>query len=193
MTISSRTRKGLVLAALHVAIVASLGAKLLIDRAIRPRAWARVAPIDPDLPIRGRYLRLELEAPLGPGFSVPVPNSASANTSGAYVYGADWFPIGLDVRDHQLVAVPPPDAGANADANAIYARADPRAEPRTSARTVRLIEPVAYFIPEHIDDPSHRSAGEELWAEVTIPRHGAPRPIRLGVKKNGVLTPLDVR
>src|SRR5689334_22345399 len=125
MTISSRTRKGLVLAALHVAIVASLGAKLLIDRAIRPRAWARVAPIDPDMPIRGRYLRLELEAPLGPGFS--VPNSANANTSGAYVYGADWFPIGFDVRDHQLVAVAPPDASSNA----IYARADPRAEPRT--------------------------------------------------------------
>jgi hypothetical protein len=193
MTISSRTRKGLVLAALHVAIVASLGAKLLIDRAIRPRAWARVAPIDPDMPIRGRYLRLELEAPFGAGFSVPAPNSANANTPNAsgYVYGADWFPIGLDVRDHQLVAVAPP--AADAGSNAIYARADPLAEPRTSARTVRLIEPVVYFIPEHIDDPSQRPKGEELWAEVTIPRHGAPRPIRLGVKKNGVLTPLDVR
>jgi hypothetical protein len=187
MTISSRTRKGLVLAALHVAIVASLGAKLLIDRAIRPRAWVRVAPIDPDLPIRGRYLRLEIEAPFGPGFS--VPSSASSDTPGAYVYGADWFPVGLDVRDQQLVAVAQTDAGSNP----IYARADPRAEPRTSARTVRLIEPVTYFIPEHIEDPSHRPTGEELWAEVTIPRHGGPRPIRLGVKKNGVLTPLDVR
>lgn len=31
----------------------------------------------------------------------------------------------------------------------------------------------------------------QLWAEVTLPRKGPPRPIRLGVKKGGLLTPLD--
>ena len=31
----------------------------------------------------------------------------------------------------------------------------------------------------------------DRWAEVTLPRKGAPRPIRLAVKKNGVLTPLQ--
>ena len=46
-------------------------------------------------------------------------------------------------------------------------------------------------IPEHVPDPSRRPAGEELWVEVTIPRAGAPRPIRLGVKKDRVLTPLN--
>jgi hypothetical protein len=51
-------------------------------------------------------------------------------------------------------------------------------------------EPVAFFIPEHAADPSRRPADEELWAEVTVPRKGPARPIRLGVKKNGVLTPL---
>jgi len=191
MTIGARTRKGLLLAALHVAIVLSLGAKLLVDRAIRPRAWARVAPVDPDLPIRGRYLRLQIEASLGPGFSVP---SASKHVDqNARVYADDWFPVGLDVRDQQLVAVaPPPDAGSNV----IYASVDRligrRAESPTVASMVWLVEPVAYFIPEHAEDPSRRQ-GEELWVEVTIPRSGAPRPIRLGVKKNGVLTPLDLR
>jgi hypothetical protein len=52
-------------------------------------------------------------------------------------------------------------------------------------------EQLAFFIPEHVPDPSIRSAGEELWAEVTLPRKGAPRPIRLAVKKDGVLTPLQ--
>ena len=56
---------------------------------------------------------------------------------------------------------------------------------------VRLNQPIAYFIPEHVADPSRRPAGEELWVEVTIPRKGAPRPIRLGVRKDGRLTPLD--
>ncbi|MCZ6514734.1 MAG: hypothetical protein O6850_02600 [Acidobacteria bacterium] len=32
----------------------------------------------------------------------------------------------------------------------------------------------------------------QLWAEVTLPRQGPPRPIRLGVKKEGLLTPLDL-
>ncbi|MDO8502713.1 MAG: hypothetical protein Q7S20_12800 [Gemmatimonadaceae bacterium] len=54
-----------------------------------------------------------------------------------------------------------------------------------------LEQPLAYFIPEHVTDPSRRAAREELWVEVTIPRRGAPRPIRLGVKKDGVLTPLE--
>jgi hypothetical protein len=55
-----------------------------------------------------------------------------------------------------------------------------------------LDDSLAYFIPEHIPDPSIRAAGEELWVEVTLPKKGPPRPIRLGVKKDGVLTPLDL-
>jgi hypothetical protein len=50
--------------------------------------------------------------------------------------------------------------------------------------------PVAFFIPEHIADPSVRAPGEELWVEATLPPTGAPRPIRLAVKKNGVMSPL---
>ena len=50
---TSMMRKGLAVAALHVAIVASLGAKLLADRATRPRVWARTAPFDPTLPDSG--------------------------------------------------------------------------------------------------------------------------------------------
>jgi hypothetical protein len=42
-----------------------------------------------------------------------------------------------------------------------------------------------------VDDPSRRQRGEEPWVEITIPRAGAPRPIRLGVRKDGQLTPLD--
>ena len=56
-----RLKKGLIVAALHLAIVGSLGAKLLVDRATRPRVWARTAPIDPDHPLRGRYVRLRVE------------------------------------------------------------------------------------------------------------------------------------
>jgi hypothetical protein len=49
---------------------------------------------------------------------------------------------------------------------------------------------VVYFIPERVPDPSRRAADEELWAEVTVPHKGPPRPIQLGVKKGGVITPI---
>jgi hypothetical protein len=49
---------------------------------------------------------------------------------------------------------------------------------------------LAYFIPEHAPDPSRLKPGQELWVEVTLPPKGDPRPIRLGIKQNGTLTPL---
>ena len=61
-------QKGLLLAALHVALVCSLGAKLFYDRATRPRVWIQVATYDPNLPIRGRYLMFSLQLP-GEGFA----------------------------------------------------------------------------------------------------------------------------
>jgi hypothetical protein len=52
----SSMSKGLLLAALHVALVLSLGGKLLYDRVTRPRVWVLCQVYDPDLPIRGRIL-----------------------------------------------------------------------------------------------------------------------------------------
>ena len=44
--------------------------------------------------------------------------------------------------------------------------------------TLALLDrPIAFFIPEHIADPSRRPSGESLWVEVTIPKKGPPRPI----------------
>jgi hypothetical protein len=56
-----------------------------------------------------------------------------------------------------------------------------------------LAEAVAYFIPEHAADPTRLQQGEELWAEVSVPASGPPRPIRLGIRRNGALTPIEVR
>jgi len=167
-------RKGFLVAALHVAIVASLGAKLLVDRATRPRVWARAAPVDPNLPIRGRYVSLRLEAGIGEGLDLHVSRTPASQA----------IPIALSVQDQQLVALP------SSGSSWLYARAAQRdGRPPVAV----LAQPLAYFIPEHVADPSRRAAGEELWVEVTIPRRGAPRPIRLGVKKDGVLTPLELK
>jgi hypothetical protein len=53
--------KAIALALIQVLIVSSLGAKLLYDRRTRPQAWFRTARYDPNLPIRGRYVSLQIE------------------------------------------------------------------------------------------------------------------------------------
>ncbi len=149
----SRLTKGLVLAALHVALVMGITAKYAIDRQTLPRVWARTLPYDPNLPIRGRYVRLRVEVE---GRSLTRQR--------------EW--VKLSVENDKLVAT--------------------KADSETGLRASRppdgsfaLDEALAFFIPEHVKDPSRREEGEELWVEVTVPRKGPPRPIRLGVKKDG--------
>jgi hypothetical protein len=170
--------KGLVLAAVQVGLVASVGAKLLYDRATRPRVWTLSAPYDPNLPIRGRYVRLQLVVePRGIRETKPGPISQPPQS------------IGLMVEGDRLVA----------EAKAPQRNYDPsdlhlRLIDRRGEKLAVLAEPVAFFIPEHIPDPSRRPEGEELWVEVTIPKKGPPRPIRLGVKKgDGPIVPLELR
>ena len=54
---------------------------------------------------------------------------------------------------------------------------------------------VAFFVPERtlpFETTRFQPNAPELWAEVTIPRKGPPRPIRLGLKKSGRIEPLEV-
>jgi hypothetical protein len=169
--------KGLVIAAVHVGLVAALGAKLLYDRATLPRVWALTTPYDPNLPIRGRYVSLQL---------VVEPRGVRETKPGL---ASQPQLINLRVEGNRLVA----EAAAQPedyDPSDLHLRfIDRRGE-----KLAVLAEPVAFFIPEHIPDPSRRQEGEELWAEVTIPKKGLPRPIRLGVKKgNNPIVPLDLR
>jgi hypothetical protein len=172
------TRNGLIIAALHVAIVGSLGVKLLADRATRPRVWVRTAPVDPNLPIRGRYVRLQLDVENFSGMErseVRVPDGAPPRGT--------WFgqpiPVRLTPRAGRLFV-----EGSDVRTGTMGSL-----QVRGDRKTVRL-DPVAFFIPESVADPSWRKPGEELWVEVTIPKRGGPRPIRLAVKKDGAFTVL---
>ncbi len=165
--------KGLVIAVVQVSLVASLGAKLLYDRATLPRVWVKSAPYDPNLPIRGRYVSLQLAVePYGIKDTDRAPGRS----------------VALRVENGRLLAE---------EQEAIsYARSDLRMRYTTitGERTAVLSPPVAFFIPEHISDPSSRAHGEQLWVEATIPKKGPPRPIRLGVTKDGgPIIPLDIQ
>jgi hypothetical protein len=161
-------RAGIALAIVHVLLVGTLGLKLLADRARLPHAWARTLPFDPNLPIRGRYVRLRLEVPLADG-----PDTARAG---------EYRKVRLQVAGDRLQGVLEDDGPLSV-----------RLDSTEHGLVAGLGDPVAFFIPEHIPDPSLRPRGEELWAEVTVPSRGPPRPIRLGVRRDGILTPLEIR
>ena len=154
--------RGIALGALQCLLVLSVAGKYAWDRERLPRAWARTGPIDPYLPVRGRYVSLQLEVVLTPAVDP------------AFEYrGFELF------AENGLLKVRP----ASGDGGAIVNR----------GAHAMLAEPVAYFIPEHAADPASLRPGEELWAEVSVPKSGPPRPIRLGIRRNGALTPLVVR
>jgi hypothetical protein len=159
---------GFALAIVHVVLVGALGLKLLADRARLPRAWARTLPYDPHLPIRGRYMRLRLEVPLVAGPAGGRPG--------------EYRRVRLQAAGDRL-------QGVLDDEGPLRVRLDSTPEGLAAG----LDDAVAFFIPEHLPDPSVRPRGEELWAEVTVPHRGPPRPIRLGVRRHGALTPLEIR
>jgi len=53
---------------------------------------------------------------------------------------------------------------------------------------------VLFFVPEHLTEIERRNDFllPDVWAEVTIPRKGPPRPIRLGVKRDGQIRPVVI-
>ena len=161
--------KGLVVGAAQVLLVAGVGAKFLYDRANCPRLWVETAPYDPDLPIRGRYVNIALR--------VDADRAAPGDGDRA----PSMFLARLEARGDALVAVQDDDNGK------YWVRSGRCGE----QNCWQLAAPLAYFIPEQGEDPSRQPAGAELWAEVTLPPSGAPRPVRLGVRKDGEIVPID--
>jgi len=156
-------KRGLIVTALHLAIVLSLVGKYAWDRERLPRGWAKSINYDPNLPIRGRYVRL------WPAVETPP-------LDGSKYDGAQR--VQLYVEDGKLKG-------------RFVASGGVRVWIRNRETVVR--DTLAFFIPEHVPDPSRRDVGEELWVELSVPPDDLPRPVRLGVKKDGVLTPLALR
>jgi hypothetical protein len=166
-------RHSLLLAALQLLIVLSLGAKLLYDRQTRPRVWVLAQVYDPNLPIRGRYLSEQLHVP-AEGFTYEEPPSGVRN----YYTNRQW--AHLEIRNDQLIAVP--TGVGSAEWVNLQKRPD-------GSLTAVCEEPVLFFIPDNANIPPLKR-GQETWIEVTVPAKGPPRPLRLGIKENGSITPL---
>jgi hypothetical protein len=166
--------KGLLIVAVQLAIVLSLGVKLLYDRATLPRVWVQCETYDPSLPIRGRYLAENLRmAAKGFDYTAPTPPNA-------YTFYGNVRWAHLEVENGQLVAE------KMGTGRGIWVQLRKEA---TGALVAVTQEPVLLFIPEDARIPT-LARGEEMWVEVTVPSKGPPRPIRMGIKKNGAIAPI---
>lgn len=186
--------RSMTLMGVQLLIVLSLWGKLHYDRAKLPRYWVQAAPVDPDLPIRGRYLALEPVLPVHgfvfPGIP-PRPKQLKASDPWPDPKETHLVSVKLQATDSGLVANALPDANSH-DPNFYEPRLGPgvlRGRVREGERalqqdrrTVVLYENIPYFIPENAKNPAHLGTGETLWMEVTFPPKGPLRVIRLAVK-----------
>jgi hypothetical protein len=184
---------------LQCALVITIAIKFAWERKTRPRVWARAEFVDPNLPLRGRYLNpsvdvdacgmKEYHEALAEQERTAQRVADAARARGQQITGSDIFPfygsVPADVKpvDDRLVAV--------------FARN--RASLRLQLRRgqdchyVPALGDMPFFVPDTAHLPTHLNKGEELWMQVTLPPEGPPRPIQLALKRDGVWTPLNLR
>ena len=189
----------LALLVFQLAIVSTIAAKYLYQRWSCPRVWTRAAAIDPQLPMRGRYLALNLTVD---GCQSTLPSAKNANfprdfsgavKPGSYVLRSNDvdFHANLKVVNNTLVAVriEGQDVGGTEDSSAGEEVVGTASSP---CNQMQLASSTDFFIADTAQSPLPLTPGQELWIEVTVPPKGPPRPMQLALKDNGAWKPLDL-
>ena len=182
-----QSRSALILLAVQLFFVLSVAGKYLYERETCPRIWARATEIDPDQPLRGRYLALLL---LIDACSLPQDQKHFVSS---YKYPDERAQKGYWTW--------------NVGITAANGRLMPRLEdhPKTpdsvqqitlqtgkSCDRAPLRSDEEYFISDRATDIFPLKRGQELWVEVTIPSSGPPRPIQLALSSEAGFQPLKV-
>jgi hypothetical protein len=187
------SRTSVALLAIQLALVSSIAAKYLYQRRTCPRVWVRTAAFDPELPMRGRYLSLQLlvdgcRSTLPSAKLAVVPRNFDGTARGrSFSIGAPspfQFPAELKVEGNKLVAIRIEDPVYRARGVMVDAW------PGSSCDAFRVHAPVDFYVAEHAALPTPLQPGQELWIEVTVPPNGPPRPIQLALKQDGAWKPL---
>jgi hypothetical protein len=199
MKIGRFTLSGVSIALLvfQLLVVSSIAGKYLWQRWRCPSVWTRAAAIDPSLPMRGRYLSLQLTVD---GCQSTLPSAKLATfprdvngavKPGLYILRPQpiTFRANLKVENNKLVAVRP-------EGQDIEGGEDPAAGQEISAMPsapcgqMSLADGVDFYIADTAKSPLPVRPGQELWIEVTLPPTGPPRPIQLALKDKGAWKPL---
>jgi len=161
-----------VLLGVQLVLVLSIAAKYLYERKTRPRVWVRSAQFDPNEPLRGRYLALQLMVD-----ACGLPQDGQAEQWG--LQAVRRWNVQLEARDGKLVAV------ENARPKAASETQEAILFGSQGCDQSRLRDQSEYFIPDTARGPFPLKKGEELWVEVTVPKQGPPRPIQIALSDAG--------
>jgi len=184
----------LTLLIVQLAIVSSIAAKYWYQRWTCPRVWTRAAAINPELPMHGRYLALQLTVD---GCQSTLPSAKDARfprgydgavKPGPYTLRQDTsdFRANLKVVNNTLVAVRIEGQEDSSAGQAIQGNAGAPCD------HMWLVYPTDFFISDAAQSPLPLKPGQELWIEVTVPPKGPPRPIQLALKDHGAWKPLEL-
>ena len=164
----SMRQKGLAVLAIQLALVLSIAVKYAWERHHCPMVWTRVNQFDPFQPIRGRYLAMDLQA-----------NACGLSQSDETELGPGSFDtrrwrVVPAVRNGELTGRVVGETYAGPTQQLIWANS-------VSCNEAVLSGTSEFFVPEHAKSPFQRKADQQLWALVTVPPSGAPRPVKLAV------------
>jgi len=175
----SARKAGLVVLAVQLALVLSVGAKYAWERHHCPMVWTQAQQFDPDQPLRGRYLAISLYAS---ACGLPMGNE---RFNPGVAPKARWWTVVPAVRNGELApkvvsdTQPGPTQSLSLDLG-------------MPCEYARLSGTSDYFIPEHAKSPFPLQKGQELWALVTVPPSGPVRPVKLAIKDATGFHPLNL-
>ncbi len=92
--------------------------------------------------------------------------------------------VRTEARDGKLVVVDARNVLPRSETLTIWLSSDQACD------RVQLSPGVDFFVPDTAKSPFPLKTGAELWAEVTVPPEGPPRPIQLAISDNGQWKPL---
>lgn len=173
------TKRAVLLIVIQVLLVSTIAGKFLYERKVCPRVWTRAAQVDPDSPLRGRYLILPLRVD-----ACGLPKVDEKGGAGpSYAAGVrEYRNSDVVARDGKLIAVEN-RSPAGGDRLTVWT-------PKNTPCDRAVLSPgTELYIPESAKTPVLK-AGEEMWVEVTVPPKGPPRAIQLAVSGNGKFEPI---
>lgn len=178
------SKSAVLLLVIQTLLVSSIAGKYLYERKVCPRVWTRAAQVDPDSPLRGRYLVLPLRVDAC-GLPKEVSEGAPLPMAPASVGDNKNWNIDVIARQGHLVGVEN-HTPAGGDHLTVWL-------PKNTACDRAVLRPgTELYIPE-LAKLQPLQPGEELWVEVTVPPAGPPRAIQLAVSGNGNFTPIKFK
>ncbi len=166
-------RPGLTVAAAQLLLVAGLFVTLDLNQRSLPTVWVPIPEFFPSTWSGGARIWLSLEVvPADGRYPEPTPDFGPLPRRSAF------HAFHLFISHNRLTA----EIAKNRLGFYVTSKRDP-----DGRMHLMLPRVVSVVVPADAPAPPRAENGDEFLVEVAVPNSGAPRPVRLGIRRNGVL------